>query len=184
MHRVVLTAAPSSVIRRLCPPPSPSSPDVDRQLSPPGSALCISVVRMGWDETRHDETRRDSTRLDEGPASSNGKASSHPHSHTLTRPGPTSPLPGAALVAAPLDEHAGSRINYSLPGSRRPRRPSALWPSRSCPGARLAYPAPALPCPALPCPGRLYTMAHVSPQLHLAQHGSRSMATLPRPRRP
>jgi hypothetical protein len=199
MHRVVpqpgrllpllplLPRHPSSVA---CARPRPRRrPTRDRQLSPPGSALCISVVRIGshgWDETRQEETRRDETRrmacIEQWQgifASSHPRRLSHPHPAW-----PDSPLPGAALVAAPLDEHVGSRINYSLPGSRRPWQPSALWPSRSCPGARLAYPAPALPCPALPCPGRLYTMAHVSPQLHLAQHGSGSMATLPRPRRP
>jgi hypothetical protein len=163
MHRVVpqpgrllpllplLPRHPSSVA---CARPRPRRrPTRDRQLSPPGSALCISVVRIGshgWDETRQEETRRDATRRDEWPAPSNGKASSHPHtladSHTLTRPGPTSPLPGAALVAAPLDEHVGSRINYSLPGSRRPSQPSALWPSRSCPRRPTSVPCS---CPAL-----------------------------------
>jgi hypothetical protein len=161
--------------------------------------------RVGCDETRRDETRRDSTNGLHRAMARHLRIlrRAHPHtladSHTLTRPGPTSPLPGAAWVAAPLDEHAGSRINYSLPGSRRPRRPSALWPSRSCPGARLAYPAPALPCPALvaciPWPMSLHSFtspntAHAPWRLSLALaarerlQGQPFAGTAGRPRRP
>jgi hypothetical protein len=187
---IAATAGPSSVIRRLCPSPSPSSPDVG-STAVAGQRpvhISISVVRIGGDGW--DETRRDTTRLDEWDCIEQWQgifaspdlrvltpSHSHPLSHPLSHPHPAwpdSPLPGAALVAAPLDEHAGSRINYRLPGSRRPSRPSALSPSRSCPRRPTS----------VPCPGRLYTMAHVSPQLHLAQHGAGSMATLPRPRRP
>jgi hypothetical protein len=88
---------------------------------------------------RRDRKRRDETRRMACTEQWQGIfASSHPRRlHTLTRPGPTSPLPGAALVAAPLDEHVGSRINS---------QPSALWPSRSCPRRPTSVPCS---CPAL-----------------------------------